>query len=222
LAWYAQLQGLSDVQALAVVAAFAGLWGCFGLLVLCPVLVDAPAMLVAVVGASLYLHTGSWYALLVPAMLAGAIKETGPVWLAVFAWHPAALVGMLVPAYRRWMVAHPGPDHDIIAHPIKSAMQYRRGSLTDGRVMLWPWGIGICSLLTSGPQLWLSLALAYAQPLLASDVTRLVQQVAPVVLVHAIVMIPESLLPFAVALHLFNPWQKTPMEEQPVRLTNAG
>jgi hypothetical protein len=57
---------------------------------------------------------------------------------------------------------------------------------------------------------------------MASDVTRLVQQVAPVVLIHAIPMVPEAWLPLALALHVFNPWQKTPMEERPIRLQGVS
>src|SRR6185503_20288221 len=184
------------------------LWGCFGLLTLCPVLVDAPAMLVALVGAGLYLSGLGLTPLLVAGLLAGAIKETGPVWLALFAWHPAALVGLAVPAYRRWLTDYPPPDHDIIAHPIKSAMQYRRGTLLDGTQMLYPWGLGLAALLNPSPQLWASVGLAYLQPLIASDVSRLVQQVAPVVLIHAIPVIPEAWLPIVLVLHIFNPWAR--------------
>ena len=217
LAGYALAHGLSPAHALACVVAFTGLWGCFGLLTLCPILVDAPALLVALCGAGLYLSTGSVVPLLVAGLLVGAIKETGPVWLALFAWHPAALVGLMVPI-TRYFVPHPGPDHDIVAHPVRSAMQYRRGTLFDGTMMLAPWGVGLLALLNPSPQLWAALAFGYAQTLVASDVQRLVHVAAPVVLVHALAVVPEGWLPVVLALHLFNPWAVSPFEKQPVRL----
>ena len=218
LAGFARSSGLTDLQALACVVAFTGLWGAFGLLTLCPVLVDAPAMLFILLGGSLYLsETAAVWVLLPAGLLVGAIKETGPIWLALFAWHPAALVGLIVPALR-YALPHPPADNEIISRPLRAGMMFRRGTLWDGRIMLAPWGIGGLALLNPSPQLWVALALAYVQPLMASDVTRLVQQIAPVVLVHAVVMLPEAWLPLALALHLFNPWQKTAMEEQPIRL----
>ena len=218
LCWYARGSGLTETQALAVVVGFSGLWGAFGLLTLCPVLVDAPAMLVSVLGAGAYVSGAGPWTLLVSSLLVGAIKETGPVWLALMAWHPVALVGLVVPAYRRWLMVHPEATEDIIKHPIKAASMYRRGSLTDGWTMVAPWGIGIASLLTPTPQLWCAVGVAYLQPLIASDVTRLVQNIAPIVLIHAVAAVPESYLPLALVLHLFNPWQKTEFERQPVRL----
>lgn len=221
LAWYATAQGLEPAPALAVVVAFTGLWGCFGLLTLCPLLVDAPALLVACLGAAAYLQSGLWPALIPAALLVGAIKETGPIWLAIFAWHPAALIGLVVPA-GRWLMPHPPADHTIIGQPLRSAMMYRRGTLFDGTQMLFTWGIGLAALLNPSPQLWLAVGLAYLQPLVASDVSRLVHQVAPVVLIHAIVVIPESWLPLALALHLFNPFARNSLEAQPVRLQGPG
>lgn len=219
LAGYALASGLSPVQALACVVAFTGLWGCFGLLTLCPILVDAPAALSGILGAACYLSTGDWRVLVPFGLLVGAIKETGPVWLALMAWHPAALIGLVVPAIRR-LLPHPPPDHTILANPFQSAMMYRRGSLTDGRVMLWPWGIGLLALLQPSPQLWAAAAFGYGQTLMASDVQRLVHVAAPIVLVHAIPAVPEAWLPLLLALHVFSPWQKTEFEKQPVRLSN--
>jgi hypothetical protein len=225
LCGYALALGLTPVQALACVVAFTGLWGCFGLLTLCPILVDAPGLLIGLASAGAYLSLPmpwSLAALLVGAILAGAVKETAPVWLALMAWHPAPLIGLLVPAYRRWGIAHPPPDHDIVAHPLKSAMQYRRGTLFDGTVMIYPWGLGLLALLNPSPQLWLALAFAYAQPLIASDVQRLVHVAAPIVLVHAIPVVPEAWLPLVLVLHMFNPWAVTAFERQPVRLHMAA
>lgn len=177
-----------------------------------PVLVDAPALcLAAWAGVA-----GDWWLAVVLACVAGACKETGPVFAAAFAWSPWPLVGLVVVAARALM--RPGPDDPIrrvrtvtpqselawiARHPFRAGWKYH-----DWRspLMVLPWGGALAALGHLDWQVVVVLVLAYAQLLVATDTVRLYQWAAPVVCVAAATAVPVAWLPLLVVATVWNPF----------------
>jgi hypothetical protein len=179
-----------------------------------PVLVDATAMTWAV-GSAIALQHRRYVLGAALALVAGCIKESGPVFAACYAWHPVALVGLAAPALRR-MVASIGPDifdeqeGSILAHPLRAGLAAHAGRWLDPRVMLTPWGVGLLGCLVTPrpilPMLIITLILAYGQLLVATDSVRLYQWAAPPVILATISVIPPKFAVMVLLVHLFNPW----------------
>ena len=75
--------------------------------------------------------------------------------------------------------------------------------------MVAPWGVCLAGLVGSDWRLWLVLAVAYAQLLIATDSVRLYQHAAgPVLAVAAAQVVPVAWLPLAVVVHVV--WWQTP------------
>lgn len=108
-----------------------------------PVMVDMVAMAWALATALVFMQ--GWWWLALPMLVAGAaMRETVPVWVAIYAWTPLALVGLAVVAVR-WAM-RPGPDtwtdHNAfyVAHPIKAGQDFHKGRWRDPFLMIMPWG----------------------------------------------------------------------------------
>jgi len=179
-----------------------------------PVLVDVTAMTWAVGSAIALQH--HYYVLGVAlALVAGCIKESGPIFAACYAWHPLALVGLAAPALRR-LVAPVGPDifdeqeASILAHPLRAGLAAHAGRWFDLRVMLTPWGVGLLGGLitprSTFPMLIITLMLAYGQLLVATDSVRLYQWAAPPLILATISVVPPEFAVVALLVHLLNPW----------------
>lgn len=172
-----------------------------------PVLVDAPAMVLAL-GSALTVDVPPVSILL--ALLAGLTLERAPIFAALFAWHPLPLVGLaatlLVVAFRR-----PGPDPAdpenqwIAEHPVKASRKYHRGRWRDPLVWLTPWGACLAGLVDPSSWVLATVGVAYAQTLVATDSVRLCQWAAPVLAVAAAGVIPPEWLLLAVVAHWLNP-----------------
>ena len=174
------------------------------------VLVDLPALGLATLSAAAWVH-GWTVPALVLAVVAGAAKESAPIFAALFAWSPLLLVGMVAP-----LVIHlsrtRGPDtlgeHHawILAHPVQASRQYHAGFLStlDPRLVL-PWGACVVALAAPSWQLAAVLTAAYAQLAVATDTVRLYQQAAPVVAVAAVTAVPWQWWPVLVVVTAFNP-----------------
>lgn len=172
-----------------------------------PILIDLPAMAVAL-WAAVCADRGWWIPAVVLAVLAGTIKETSPVFAALWAWNPILLVGLAAPAVRH--LQHAGPDvlddenRWILDHPVRASWKYHRGL----PAILWvlPWGAGLAALAHLSWSLTVTVLVAYAQCAIATDTVRLYQWAWPTVAVAvSIVVAPAWLLPLAV-LHLSNPY----------------
>src|SRR6185437_119407 len=90
-----------------------------------PVLVDLPAFALAL-GAAVAWQHGLWWAAIPLVLTAGCVKETSPVFAAVWAWHPVMLVGLIPPAIRHLQrpgadPCPPGPASEALVHPLRSS-----------------------------------------------------------------------------------------------------
>ena len=175
------------------------------------VLVDMAALGLATTAAALAVHGWIIPAIIV-ALLAGAAKESAPIFAALFAWNPLLLVGLLVPAVVK-LVRKPGtdvlkePEHAwILAHPIKAGRKYHARMVIDAMpVLVTPWGACVLALGAPSVQLFATLAVAYAQLFVATDTVRLYQWSAPVVAIAATSAVGPRWWPLMVVVTLFNP-----------------
>lgn len=209
-AWFAGLSGLSGWQLAAAALLALTLPGVRKINLRYPVLIDAPAMALAVLAACLSI-AGWWPAAIVVAIVAGMTKETGPLFAALFAWNPFLLAGLVAPLARR-LIVKPGEDvlddHNrwVLEHPFAASWSYHKDRLLDPLLWLAPWGVLLAGLTAMNLQLAVTLAVAYALTSVATDTVRIYQWAFPVLLVAALTVIPEELLVLAVAANLFNPW----------------
>lgn len=172
-----------------------------------PVLVDSTSMAFAV-WAAVCVQEGLWPLGLVLILVSGMVKETGPVFGALYAWAPVLLVGLVAPAVRA-LLAKPGPDvldaenAWILAHPFRAGQKYHYWL---DPIMVVPWGGAIVGLAALDWQLAACLAVAYAQLLVATDTVRLYQWAAPLLCVAACVAVPTAWLPVLVVVTVWNPY----------------
>lgn len=190
-----------------------GLPGFLGPPVNIPVSVDIPATGLALCGVAVAAHGWLWPGVTLVAV-AAAIRETSPVWAALWAWHPAFLVALIVPAVTG-VVRRPGPDplgdkfQWIADHPFRSALDAHQGRWRDGWLMVAPWGACLAALLEPTWPLLAILGLAYCQLVVATDTVRLLHHAAgPAMAVTAANVIPERWLLLIVAVHVV--WWLTP------------
>lgn len=174
-----------------------------------PVLVDAPAMALALAAAVLW--PICWPAAIALVLIAGCVRETAPVWSAVYAWQPWLLIG-LVPVAVRWLMrqGHDVLDAEnawIIAHPVQASRKYHRGLWVDAGTMLTPWGGLVAAVAFLDARLEVAIVLAYGQLLAATDSVRLYQWAAPVLALRCVDGLPSWALPLVALSLLFNPWK---------------
>ena len=172
-----------------------------------PVGVDLPAMAVAVWAAAAF-AVGWWPVAVLLVLVAAAIKEHAPVWVALWAWTPWALVGLIAVAVA-WLVRRSAIDevtatpllrrvHD---HPVRAAFEHhRRHGYRNAWFMVAPWGVTLAALWAPTPQLVVTVVVGYAALLVATDTVRVYQPIAaPVVCLAAVGVIPVGwLLPAVV------------------------
>jgi hypothetical protein len=177
-----------------------------------PVLVDAAAMTWAVASAVAF-QKGVPLLGVALALVSGAIKESGPVFAACYAWNPLALVALVAPLARR-LTAKVGDDlmgqPHVTHQPLTASRVHHLGKWFDPKVMLLPWGAGVLAVLADDglvvPMLVVTLTLAYGQTIIATDTSRLYQWAAPPVILAAISVIPDKWAIALLVAHLFNPW----------------
>ncbi len=186
--------------------------GCSGVLfnLKWPVLVDLPAMALAL-GAAVAWRSGLWWLAIILALIVGAVKETSPVFAAVWAWNPVLLVGLVSPFVRHFRrsgtdtVPVGTPAALAISEPFSQSWQHHK----DLAVWTWvlPWGVLLAALANPSPQLGVCLALAYAQCIVATDTVRLYQWALPVVALCAVPMLAGPWLAVALVLHIVSPFR---------------
>ena len=146
--------------------------------------------------------------------VAACVKESAPVWAALWSWSFWPLLA-LVAVVVRLISSKPGPDplgarfEEIAAHPIRSALAAHRGQWRNAWVMVAPWGVCLLALTDVSPWLAVTLVVAYAQLVVATDSVRLYQHGAgPVMAAVAASVVPVAWLPLAVVAHVV--WWRTP------------
>ena len=204
-----------DDWRLAVAAAvlLLALPGVLGPSAVIPVGVDLPATAVTLVACTVWANGWHAAALLV-LLLAASIKETSPVFAALWLWSPIPLIALIEPLVAH-IVNRPGPDplgprfDEIAAHPFRTACAAHRNRWRDGWLMVAPWGLGVACLYRPSWQLAVVLAVAYLQLLVATDTVRLLHHAAgPLVAVAAVRNLPVEWLPILLAAHVV--WWRTP------------
>lgn len=206
--WWASATVEGWQRPVTTAALVVALPGVFGPHVVRPVGVDLPAMALTALAAALWVNDLEIIAVIV-LIHAASVKETSPVWLALWVWSPWPLIGLALPAIA-WFVRKPGMDqvtaqpllrrvHD---HPVRSSMEHHKGQWRDAWVMVAPWGVCLAALISPSPQTIAVLVAAYAQLLVATDTTRLLHTAAgPVVALAAVQVFPVSWLALVAALH---------------------
>ena len=174
-----------------------------------PVLVDAPAMLLAILTAAAA-RRRMWVTSVVLSLVAGATKETAPVFAACYAWNPVPLVGLLAPAVRSF--TEPGPDvegegfsHACLTDPLWASWWARRDRAFDVKLWVAPWG-GLLAGLKGDPKTAVTVAASYAQCVAAVDAERIYQWAWPV-LAENTVQRGDDVWPLALVAGWFNPWK---------------
>lgn len=172
-----------------------------------PVLVDMPALAVAV-GAAAILPLSAPAAIAL-ACVAGAMSEKAPIVAALAAWSPWLLLGLIPPALRLLMkhgeVAPGDPLEDTMRRPFRAGWSAHRGAWRHPALVL-PWGVCLLALWSPSLPVGAALLFGYALLLLATDTVRLYQQAAPVLAISAALLVPDHLVPLAAIVHWFNPW----------------
>lgn len=205
IAAFAWQSGHGWQTATATVLLLVALPGILGPAVVAPVGVDLPSSALALAGVALWPHLPP--VAVVCWLLAAGVKETAPVFAALWLWSPWPLVALIVPAVTA-LVCKPGPDplgyqfQRIADHPIRTSMEAHRGKWRDGWVMLAPWGACLAALHQPTWQLAACLVVAYGLLIVATDTVRLYQHAAgPVMAATAAHAIPTQWLGVALAVH---------------------
>ncbi|MER5621710.1 hypothetical protein [Streptosporangium sp. NPDC002544] len=177
-----------------------------------PVLVDGTALAWAL-GSAILLQHGLWLPALLAALVAGCVKESAPLFAACFAWHWLPLAALAAPLIRR-LTGTVGEDHfgqsELMRNPWRAGSLYHAGKWFDPLATLTPWGAGLLALLVTDarvvPMLVVTVTLAYAQLLVATDTARLYQWAAPPVALGAVSVMPDRWAIAILLVHLCNPW----------------
>ncbi|WP_424535598.1 hypothetical protein ACOZ38_36800 [Sphaerisporangium viridialbum] len=189
-----------------------GLSGIWRITLRWPVLVDATALTWAV-GSAVAFHYDLWVLGVALALVAGCIKESGPVFAACYAWTPLALIGLAAPLIRA-LTVRVGTDvmaqPHVTRQPVLASRVHHLGKWFDARAMVLPWGVGVLAALATQSQivamLAVTLLLAYAQLVVATDTARLYHWAAPPVILATMTVLPPHWAVLALVVHLFNPW----------------
>jgi len=192
--------------------ALPGIWGPKAIR---PVGVDLPAMALGLLAAGAYVNN-QLFICVVLVLWAACIKETTPIWVALWVWHPLPLIGLGAVAVAA-LIKRPALDsvtarsdlREIHDHPLRSALQFREGRWRDAWLWVAPWGATAAALVPISTQTAVTLGLAHLQLLVATDQVRLVQYAAgPIMALAAAKNLPLQWLPLVVVLHVF--WWRQP------------
>jgi len=219
LAWWGYEAGLEPARWVALpvlVLALAGVWGPH---VVRPVGVDLPGLAVAAVAVAA-LEAGWWPLALILILVAASVKESMPVWAALWAWHPLLLVGLVVPLVvsfiRRPEIDEVTAQPVLLAvhdHPIRTAFEHRNGHWRDAWWMVAPWGACLAALYAPSVRVGAVIAAAYAQLFVATDTVRLLHTAAgPALAFAAVQVFPIEWLALICALHVV--WWRHPVVTQ--------
>jgi hypothetical protein len=216
LAWWGHAAGFDPWRVAALVVFCLSLPGVWGPHVVRPVGVDLPGLAVAVVAVAA-LEQGWWPLAVALIFVAAGVKESMPVWAALWAWHPLLLVGLVVPLIRGLIVR---PELDAVTrqpvlqrvhdHPVRSAFEHHAGQWRNAWWMVAPWGACLAALYAPTLRVGAAIAAAYAQLLVATDTVRLLHTAAgPAVAFAAVQVFPVEWLTLVCAVHVV--WWRKPV-----------
>lgn len=168
-----------------------------------PVLLDAPSFVLALATAW-SASAGPWWATLVLALISGATRETAPVFAALWAWSPWPLVGLAAVGWWRPSAPADEASEPWLVHPLREVWALRMRLGLDGSLYLRPWGAALAGFVAPSWQTLATVAVAYAQLLVAVDTLRLAVWAAPVLVFGAAQTIPVAWWPLAVAATLLH------------------
>jgi hypothetical protein len=145
-----------------------------------PTTVDGPAMLLALAAALLWPVSPA--GAIAVSCASGFIHERGPVFAALYAWHPALLVGLVMMGW--WRRPAPPDEDPLVGRGLKHAMiahkQYNdwleplhTGFALRGLPLIAAWA-GV------SPQAWLTLGVAWCSRIVGTDLGRFAFWAAPV------------------------------------------
>lgn len=190
-----------------------GLPGFLGPTVTIPVSVDIPANGLALCGVALAAH-GQLVAGVAVIVVSAGIRETTPIWAALWLWSPWPLIGLAVPAVANWF-RPTGPDplggnyQRIADQPIRTALEHHTGRWRDAWLLVAPWGVCLAGLVDPTPQVIVVLIVAHLQLLVATDTVRIVHHAAgPVLAIAAAQTIPTEWMLAAAVAHVM--WWRPP------------
>lgn len=207
--WWGHELGLEVWQGAAAAVFVLSLAGVWAPHVCRPVSVDLPAMAVSIVAVAA-LDAGWWPLAVVLVLVAGSIKETSPVFAALWGWHPVMLIGLLAPVIaaifnrseldRITATGANGVLKHVHDHPVRSAWEHHQGKWRDPR-MVTQWGPGLAALYRPSWQVAAVIAAAYAQLIVATDMYRIIHTAAgPLLAIVAVQNIPIPWLGVAAAI----------------------
>lgn len=201
---------------LATAALLAALPGILGPRAVIPVGVDLPSTATNLAGIAL-ISLGDSKAIIagvIVCSIAAGIKESAPIWAALWMWSLWPLIALSVPlcvALRR----RPGPSplgatfDEIAAHPVRTALRAHAGRWRDGWLLIAPWGACLAALVDADWRLIVVLAVAHLQLVVATDTVRLLHHAAgPAMAIAAAQTIPSQWLIPAVLATFF--WFRVP------------
>lgn len=194
MAWWGFEAGFDAARWVAFPVLCLSLAGVWGPHVVRPVGVDLPGLAVAVVAVAA-LEAGWWPLAIVLILIAASIKESMPVWAALWAWHPILLVGLVVPLIVS-LIRRPALDpvtaqpvlkaiHD---HPVRTAFEHHAGKWRDPR-MVAQWGACLAAFYEPSVRVAAVTVVAYLQLFVATDTYRLVHTAAGPALAFAAVQV---------------------------------
>ena len=200
--------------AAAATALLLGLSGILGPELSIPVQIDLPATALTLLGCAMSVHVHP-IAGVVVFVVAATIRETAPVWAALWLWSLWPLIAVF-PVIVAAAVLKSGPDplgdprlRRIAEHPFRTALEYHHGQWRDGWLLVAPFGATLAALINPDWRLIVILIVAHLQLLIATDTVRLVHHAAgPPMAIGAAMVIPVSWLLFAVVVHIV--WWRTP------------
>lgn len=180
--------GGQRIFAAALLCALTGVWRCS---LRFPVLVDAPSFALALAVATLA-RAGHPILAAYLSLPLGAMRESAPLFAAVWGWDAHPLVGLAAAGWWR-PSSPPSPSEPWLAHPFREAIALRRRIGPDASLYLRPWGAALLGLVgTPTWQLGAAVALAHAQCLVAVDTIRLTVWCAPVLVASAAKVTPAA------------------------------
>lgn len=162
-----------------------------------PTTVDAPAMAMAWAGALVFPHN-HWAAVML-SMASGFIHERGPVFAALYAWHPLLLLGLVSVGW--WRKSAPFDGDKFVGLPsLRDTIRVHKSTQDWLNWKSWLFAtrglIPIAALVGVPLSAWAALAVASASRIIATDNSRIVLWGAPALIV-AMHDVPQ----WAVALH---------------------
>lgn len=215
MVWWAIASGSSWQVALAAAVFLVALPGLTGVR---PTEVSLPSMAIGVLAAA-SMAQGWWPLAVVLSLWAATIKESTPVWVALWCWNPIPLLGLLAPLiYSRFAKQDPNDPvtsgnpvlERVRKYPILTALEHHRGQWRNGWLLVAPWGVTLAALYRPTPAIVVLLLVTYAQLLVATDLMRLLQTAAgPAMALAAAQVIPVQWLLLAAVVHVV--WWREPV-----------